>query len=81
MNWLRELLYLFSVYQEVYAEFELKFPSGVQTSVCTLEAQIKGEPLDLEAHAFRKEIKAITYHQFALTHDYGLWKARVILDV
>jgi SHS2 domain-containing protein len=81
MNWLRELLYLFSVYQEVYAEFEVKFPSEVQTSVCTLEAQIKGEPLDLDAHAFRKEIKAVTYHQFAVTNENGLWKARVILDV
>jgi SHS2 domain-containing protein len=81
MNWLRELLYLFSVYQEVYAEFEIQLPSGVQTSVCTLEAQIKGESLDLDAHAFRKEIKAVTYHQFAVTNENGLWKARVILDV
>jgi SHS2 domain-containing protein len=79
MNWLRELLYLFSVYQEVYAKFEIVL--GVQTSVCTLEAQIKGEPLDLDAHAFRKEIKAVTYHQFAVTNENGIWKARVILDV
>jgi SHS2 domain-containing protein len=81
MNWLRELLYLCSVYQEVYAEFEVNLSPGLQTSVCSLDAQISGEPLDLEAHAFRKEIKAITYHQFAVTHDHGLWKARVILDV
>ena len=84
MNWLRELLYLFSVHQEVYAEFEMQSiqtPSGVQTSVCTLEARVRGEPLDPEKHDFRTEIKAITYHQFAVTHENDIWNARVLFDV
>ena len=84
MNWLRELLYLFSVHQEVYAEFEvqsIQTPSGVQTSVCKLEAIVKGEPLDPEKHDFHTEIKAVTYHQFAVTHESETWKARVLFDV
>jgi SHS2 domain-containing protein len=94
MNWLRELLYLFSVYQEVYVKFEILSgvqTSGVQTLVCqaeqnkfctpTIEAIIKGELLDLAKHSVRKEIKAITYHQFAVTYEHGIWKARVIFDV
>jgi len=90
MNWLRELLYMFSVHQEVYAEFEIL--SGVQTSVCnkeqnkfctptTLEAKVRGEALDLKKHDFRTEIKAITYHQFVVVNEAGTWKARVIFDV
>ena len=81
MNWLRELLYLFSVYQEVYAEFELQLNPGVQTSVCKLEAIVKGELLDPQKHDFRTEIKAITYHQFAVTHENDIWNARVLFDV
>lgn len=76
MNWLRELLYFFSVYQEVYAEFTID-----ALHADTLEATIKGEPLELEKHQFHTEIKAITYHQFAVTHKRGRWKARVIFDV
>ncbi|GAK60485.1 hypothetical protein U27_00382 [Candidatus Vecturithrix granuli] len=76
MNWLRELLYLFSIHQEVYAEFTID-----TLRADALEATIKGEPLDLEKHQFHTEIKAITYHQFSVTHKHGRWKARVIFDV
>ena len=76
MNWLRELLFLFSVNQEVYTEFEFQSvqPTG-------LDAIVKGELLDLERHYFHTEIKAITYHQFTVVNEHGIWKARVIFDV
>ncbi len=76
MNWLRELLYLFSVHQEVYREFVIQ---SIQ-STC-LEAEVRGEPLDRQKHDFHTEIKAITYHQFAVTNESGTWKARVIFDI
>ena len=76
INWLRELLYLFSVHQEIYAEFEI---SVLQLD--SLEASVKGEPLDLKKHDFRTEIKAVTYHQFIVIKENGVWKARVIFDV
>lgn len=76
MNWLRELLYLFAVYQEIYAEFEIQSLQPTH-----LEACILGEPLDLEKHDFHTEIKAVTYHQFAVTNENGTWRARVIFDV
>jgi SHS2 domain-containing protein len=76
MNWLRELLYLCSVYQEVYKTFEFH-------SICPTElnARIRGEALDLERHRFETEIKAITYHQFAVVQHENGWQARVIFDV
>jgi SHS2 domain-containing protein len=42
---------------------------------------VKGESLDLERHRFHTEIKAITYHQFAVVNENGTWKARVVFDV
>ncbi len=76
LNWLRELLYLFSVYQEVYAEFEI---DAIRTT--ELEAHVKGERLNLKKHDFHTEIKAITYHQFSVTNKSGAWQARMIFDV
>lgn len=76
INWLRELLFLFSVNQEVYAAFEFQ---SVQPTC--LDARVKGESLDLKRHHFHTEIKAITYHQFTVVNENGIWKARVIFDV
>ena len=75
-NWLRELLYLFSVHEEIYAEFEIH--SLHPTSI---EARVRGEQLDLEKHRFATEIKAITYHQFEVSQKNNLWQARVVFDV
>lgn len=88
MNWLRELLYLFSVEQEVYGHFgvqDLSCPSNLgdcrKAKSCTLCAEIKGEPMDFEKHRFETEIKAITYHQFAVIRHNEHWQTRVIFDV
>jgi SHS2 domain-containing protein len=76
MNWLRELLYLFSVHQEIYAEFEIQSFQPTQ-----LEIKMRGEAFDVEKHHFNTEIKAVTYHQFSVVNEDNLWKARVIFDV
>ena len=76
MNWLRELLFLFSVEEEVYASVEIH--SLQQGELC---ATVKGEKLDIERHHFKTELKAVTYHQFKLEHTGNRWTARVIFDV
>ena len=82
MNWLRELLYLFSVEQEVYNTFRVRITDQQDTSgMLSLEADIVGEPLDFKKHRFETEIKAITYHQFTVAHHAGRWQATVIFDV
>ena len=76
MNWLRRLLYLFAVDGEVYGEFRIiALQSG------ELQAIVTGEPLDMERHGFKTELKAITYHKFELIHAQTGWKATVIFDV
>ena len=76
LNWLRELLYLFCVHQEVYSEFDIR----TLEPTC-LEARIHGEALHVETHDFHTELKAVTYHQFTVFREDNTWKARVIFDV
>lgn len=76
MNWLRELLFLFAVEEEVYASATIQsFQAG------ELRALVRGEKLDIERHRFKTELKAVTYHQFQLEHTDDRWTARVIFDV
>jgi len=82
MNWLRELLYQFSIEQEVYSEFTVHFADGQEGSCnLTVKAELRGEPLDIKRHCFETEIKAITYHQLAVIQENNHWQARVIFDV
>ncbi len=76
MNWLRELLYLCAVENEVYREFDIR-----SLSAGKLNAAIRGERLDMRRHDFKTELKAVTYHQFQLNKDADGWKATVIFDV
>ena len=76
MNWLRRLLYLLAVEGEVYGEFRI-----VALQSGALQAVVTGEPLDMERHHFKTELKAITYHQFRLIHEQDGWRATVIFDV
>jgi SHS2 domain-containing protein len=76
MNWLRELLYRFAVYQEVYTEFDIQTLRPTR-----ITARVSGEALDPEKHQFRTEIKAVTYHQFSVTRHNSGWTARILFDV
>jgi SHS2 domain-containing protein len=46
-----------------------------------VRARLTGEKLDYERHDFETEIKAVTYHQLAVTCQDNRWRARVIFDV
>ncbi|MGE0681901.1 MAG: archease [Candidatus Binatia bacterium] len=46
-----------------------------------LSARVTGEKLDYNRHEFETEIKAVTYHQLAVTQENDHWRAHVIFDV
>jgi SHS2 domain-containing protein len=46
-----------------------------------LRATVHGEPADATRHAFRLEVKAVTYHQLEVVQEGGAWRGRVIFDV
>ena len=74
--WLCELLAGFNI-----EGFIGKKCSIDQITAGRLNGTIRGEKLDLNRHRFRTEIKGVTYHQFRVWQEAGLWHARIIFDV
>jgi len=71
---------------ELLAQFNLKGFIGKRCDITTIapgrvEAEIKGEALDLKRHRFHTEIKGVTYHGFRVWQEDNRWRARVIFDV
>lgn len=76
INWLRELLYLFSGEELVLSAVEIESISDT-----SLRARMCVEPFSAGRHRVRHEIKAVTYHQAAVDPANDAWRARVIFDI
>jgi SHS2 domain-containing protein len=74
--WLCELLAQFNI-----EGFIGKNCAIDQITADRVDGRIRGEKLDLIRHGFRTEIKGVTYHDFRVWQQYGLWHARIIFDV
>ena len=79
MDWLRELLFLFSNDSFVPARVEIRSLSSEEP--CSLSAGLSGEDYDPERHGLRIEVKTPTYHQYELKQTEEGWQALVVLDV
>lgn len=89
--WLNELLYLFETEDFIVKDCVVTVSEDTAASHLGLEAQVRGERVDKARHIFKTAIKAVTYHQLALTqvpvamhgdvNETGPWQARVIFDV
>lgn len=75
-DWLSRLLREFL--QDGFIAAEIKIKDIDQTH---LNARLTGEKLNYDRHEFETEIKAVTYHQLAVTQEKERWRARVIFDV
>lgn len=74
-DWLKELLYRFDGEHWLFSRFKVSVnPTG-------LEADVWGEPLDLERHVLNHEVKAITYHGLKIEQTPDGWLAEVIVDI
>jgi SHS2 domain-containing protein len=76
VRWLSELLYLYDTQRFLYcaATFTTLEPTR-------LAATVQGESFDAARHPIDTEIKAVTYHQIAVTQAAGRWQAQVIFDL
>lgn len=79
LDWLRELLYIFSVKGLAVARARITRLEG--NGEWRLEAGLSGEDYDLERHGLVLEIKAPTYHDFEFCVKPGACRAVVVLDV
>jgi len=72
---LTELLALFAVDGFIWRD------ASVTEAGRSLHVTLRGESFDPARHAFRGEIKAVTYHQLTVENSPGGWRSRVIFDV
>ena len=76
VNWLRELLCLWTVGDRLVKDVDI-----TNLSEYSLQAIATGDPYDQCRHSIKEEIKAVTYHQTDVHHGPSGWEARIIFDV
>lgn len=76
VNWLRELLYLWTGKEQLVAAVEIRTLSETE-----LFAVVWTEPFDPGRHQIRNELKAVTYHQIRVDRTDDGWESQVIFDV
>jgi SHS2 domain-containing protein len=75
MEWLRELLYCFSVHR-----FAVHRVTIARLTERHLEASLWGEHFDPVRHGLKVEIKTPTYHNYRLEPEPGGFRATVVFD-
>jgi SHS2 domain-containing protein len=76
LDWLRELLFLFSTRSLAIRRVEL-----LSVGPTRLKAVVYGEEFDQERHGLRVEVKTPTYHQYRIDKTSEGYRATVVLDV
>lgn len=76
-EWLSELVYLFEVESAVFSRFQVRLG---RDKGWRLEAEVGGERIDLQRHAFDTEVKAVTLHEFEVRKN-DIWSIQAVLDV
>lgn len=76
MDWLRELLFIFST-----EYFVVKAVSNINLANNILTAELSGEKFDTSRHRIKIEIKTPTYHMFKVEKKKKGYQATVIFDV
>jgi len=85
IQWLQELLYLFSTKLYVYSVFSVRIYPAKRDDPARAGLKLQGicggEPIDLRKHNIYTEIKTATYHQLHVKQTPKAWEGRVIFDI
>jgi SHS2 domain-containing protein len=76
VNWLRELLYLWTG-----KGLLVKIINVISLSEYKLSADIKFDHFDPGRHLIKSDLKAVTYHQIRVEQKDAIWEAGIIFDV
>lgn len=76
VNWLREVLYLWTGKECLLASAAIRSVSDTR-----LTAMVRTDPFDPDRHVIHNEIKAVTYHGVSVEKTADGWMAEVIFDV
>ena len=77
-GWLEEIIY--QTITEGFAVCSVKASYGYKPGRYTVSACLAGEPLDVQQHCFRVEIKAPTYHEMKIAQNGGV-AMRFLMDL
>ncbi len=76
VDWLNALVYEMAIRGMVFGEFSVNLSDG------RLEAEARGERVDVSRHAPAVEVKGATYTELKVTRgDDGIWTAQCVIDV
>ena len=76
VNYLRELLYLWTGMENLVKKIEITLILDT-----TVSARVSMERYQPERHEILHEIKAVTYHQIDVSRATDGWQAMVVFDV
>ncbi|MDL1979922.1 MAG: archease [Deltaproteobacteria bacterium] len=77
VNWLRELLYLWTCKEMLVKTATISYLTEHE-----LTARVNFDPYDPDRHEIKNEIKAVTYHQIDVKSlPDGRWMSQIIFDV
>jgi SHS2 domain-containing protein len=78
-NWLEEVLVKKDIDQEIFRSSKVKIkrtPKGF-----SLRGTLHGESVDARRHIFKRDVKAVTYHEMRITKKDGTFILRFLLDL
>lgn len=76
IEWLNEFIFLFDTEHLLFNEFQIDVISATRVT-----GRARGEVYDVQRHDLSSAIKAVTWHEAAVTHaDHG-YQARIIFDI
>ena len=76
VNWLRELLYLWTCKEMLVKTTNISYLTEHE-----LTARVNFDPYDPDRHEIKNEIKAVTYHQIQVEKVPLGWESKIIFDV
>jgi SHS2 domain-containing protein len=78
-DWLDKVMLLLVADRIAMSQFSVTIKQ--HNSSYLLEGIIKGEPLELDRHHYKVEIKAVTYHEMEIKQEKDMITARFLLDL
>lgn len=74
--WLNELIFLFDTEYLLFRTFTIE-----EINETRLKGRASGEIYDVQHHELSSAIKAVTWHEAAITHTDEGYQARIIFDI
>lgn len=79
-DWLDKVMLLLVADRIAVSQFSIKIKRH-NNNRYSLEGTTRGEPLDLDRHRYKVEIKAVTYHEMEIKQENGMVTVRFLLDL